>query len=168
MDLIDTNKRICCCSVDKSCLILCDPINFTTPNFLVLHYFPEFAQTHVYWVSDATQTSWPLLPPSFTLNLFHHQGLLQWGSSSHQVAKTLELQLQQWIFRVDFLQGWLVLSPCSPRDSQEPSPAPQSEIINSLASAFFIVRLSHPYMMTGKTIALTVWTFIGKSDVSAF
>ena len=88
-------------------------------------------------------------------------------SRSLSIRPQLQHQPFQWIFRVDFLQGWLVLSPCSPRDSQEPSPAPQFEIINSLASAFFIIRLSHPYMMTGKTIALTLWTFVGKSDVSA-
>ena len=101
MDLKDTNKRICCCSVDKSWLTLCDLMNFTAPNFLVLHYFPEFAQTHVYWVSDATQTSCPLLPPSLTLSLFHHQGLLLWGSSSNQVAKNIgasasAMNIQYW------------------------------------------------------------------------
>ena len=65
-----------------------------------------------------------------------YQGLFQWVSSSYQVAKVLELQLQhqsfQWIFRVDFLWGWLVWSPCCPRDFQESSPAPQLESINSL------------------------------------
>jgi len=85
---------------------------------------PEFAQTRVCWVSDAIQPSHPLSPPSPpALSLSQHQSLFQWVSSLHQVAKVLELQLQhqsfQWIFRVDFLQDWLVWSPCSPRDSQE-------------------------------------------------
>ena len=66
-----------------------------------------------------------------TFNLSQHQGLFQWISSSHQVAKVLELQLQsfQWIFSV-----WdgLVGSPCSPTDSQESSPTPQFKSINSL------------------------------------
>ena len=69
---------------------------------------PEFAQTHVHQVSDASQPSHPLScpsPPAF--NLSQHQGLFQWVSSSHHVAKVLELQLQhqslQWIFMVDFL-----------------------------------------------------------------
>ena len=53
-------------------------------------------------------------------------------------------------------------SPCSPRDSQESSPTPQFKSISSLHSAFFIVQLSHPYMTTGKTIALTRWTYVGK------
>ena len=98
----------CCCPVAKSCLTFCDPMDCSTPGFPVLHYLSEFAQTHVHWVSDAIQPSCPLLspsPPAF--NLAQHQGLLQWTSSSHQVAKVLELQLQhqsfQWIFRVDFL-----------------------------------------------------------------
>ena len=87
---------------------LCDPIGCSTPGFPVLHYLLEFAQTHVLWVSDAIHPSHPLLPLSPpALDLSQHQGLFQWVSSSHQVAKGLELQLQcqyfQWIFRVYFL-----------------------------------------------------------------
>ena len=74
-------------------------------------------------------------PPAF--NLSQHQGLFQWVSSSHQVAKVLEFQLQhpsfQWIFRTDFLEDGLVGSPCSPRDSQESSPTPQFKSISSSA-----------------------------------
>ena len=73
-------------------------------------------------------------PPAF--NISQHQGLFQWISSSHQVSKVLELQLQhqsfQWTFRTDFLEDWLVGSPCSPGDSQESSPTPQFKSINSL------------------------------------
>ena len=88
-----------------------------------------------------------------------------WISSSHQVAKVLEFQLQhqslQWIFRTD-LDG-LVGSPYSPRGSQASSPTPQFKSNSILQhSAFFIVQLSHPYMATGKTIVLTKWTFFGK------
>ena len=83
------------------------PMNCSTPGFPVLHHLPEFSQTHVHWVCDAIQPSHPLLSPSpLALNLFQHQGLFQWVSSSHQVTKVLELQLQhqsfQWIFRVYF------------------------------------------------------------------
>ena len=68
----------CCCSVTQLCPILCDPMVCSTPGFPVLHYVPEFAQTHVHGVSDATQPSHPLLPPSPpTLNLSQHQGLFQ-------------------------------------------------------------------------------------------
>ena len=56
----------------------------------------------------------------------------------------------------------MVGSPCSPRDSQESSPTPQFKSINSLVLSFFIVQLSHPYMTTGKTIAFTTQTFVGK------
>ena len=85
---------------------LCNPMDCSTPGFPVLHHLPEFAQIHVYWVSDAIQPSYPLSspsPPAF--NLSHHQGLFQWVGSSHQVAKVLELQHQsfQWIFRTHFL-----------------------------------------------------------------
>ena len=67
-----------CCSVTKSCPTLCDAMNWSTPVFPVLHYLPEFAQTHVHGVSDAIQSSHPLSPPSpFALNLSQHQGLFQ-------------------------------------------------------------------------------------------
>ena len=65
------------------------------PGFPVLHYLPEFAQTHVHWVGDAINPPHPLFSPSPpTLSLFQHQGLFQWVSSSLQVAKVLELQHQ--------------------------------------------------------------------------
>ena len=60
------------------------------------------------------------------------------------------------------IQGWLVLISCCPRDCQESSPAQQFKSINSWCSAFFMVQLSHPYMTTGKTIALTRQTFVSK------
>ena len=90
-------------SVAQSCLTLCDTMDYSTPGFLVLHYLPEFVQTHVHWVGDAIEPSHPLLPSSpFTFNLSQHQGLFQWVSILHQVAKISELQLR-WIFRIDFL-----------------------------------------------------------------
>ena len=86
----------CCChSVTKLCLTLCDPMNCKMPGLPVLHHLPEFIQTHVHWVSDTIQPPHPLLPSSpLALNLSHHQSLFQPVSSSHQVAKRLELQLQ--------------------------------------------------------------------------
>ena len=82
-------------SVTQSCSTLCDPTNHSTPGFPVHHQLLEFTQTHVHWVGDAIQLSHPLLspsPPAF--NLSQHQGLFKWVSSSHQVAKVLEFQLQ--------------------------------------------------------------------------
>ena len=64
--------------------------------------------------------------------------------------------------RADLLQNGLVGSPCSPRDSQESSPTPQFKASVLQCSAFFIVQLSHPYMTTGKNIALTIQIFVGK------
>ena len=81
------------------------------------------------------------------------------------MAKVLKLQPQhqsfQWIFRVDFVLDWLVWSPCSPRNSQESSPAPQFRSINS-SEFFFMVQLLPPYITTGKTITLTIQTFVDK------
>ena len=78
------------CSVPKPCLALCKPMDCSTPGFPVLHHLLEFAQTHVHWMDDAIQQSHPLLPPSpLALSLSQHQGLSQWVSSSHQVAKVL-------------------------------------------------------------------------------
>ena len=95
-------------SVAQSCLTLCNPKDCSTPGFPVHHQLLELAQTHVHWVSDAIQLSHPLSSPSPpTFNLSQHQGLFLWVSSSQQVAKALEYQLQhqsfQWIFRTDLL-----------------------------------------------------------------
>ena len=95
-------------SVAQSCPTLCDPMNHSTPGLPVHHQLPEITKTHVHQVGDAIQPSHPLSspsPPAF--NLSQHQGLFQWESSLHQVAKVLEFQLQhqsfQWIFITDFL-----------------------------------------------------------------
>ena len=104
-------------SVTQSRLTHCNPMDCSTPGFPVHHQLPEFTQNSCPPVSDAFQPSPPLLspsPPAF--NLSQHQGLFQWVSSSYQVAKVLEFQLQhqsfQWIFRTDFLYNGLVGSPC--------------------------------------------------------
>ena len=70
------------CSVAKSCLTLCDPMDCSTLSFPVLRYLLEFAQIHVRWVDDAIQPSLPPYSP-FAFNLSQHQGLFQWVSSSH-------------------------------------------------------------------------------------
>ena len=93
--------------VSQSCLTLCDPMDCGMPGFPVHHQLRELTQTHVHWVGDAIQLSHPLSSPSSAFNLSQHQGPFQWVSSSHQVAKVLEFQLQhqsfQWISRTDFL-----------------------------------------------------------------
>ena len=113
-------------------------MNRSTPGLPVHHQLPEFTQTYVHQVSDAIQTSHPLSspsPPAF--NPSQHQSIFQWLSSSHEMAKVLEFQLQHHSFqrnsRADFLQNGLVGSPRSPRGSQESSPTPQFKSINSSA-----------------------------------
>ena len=106
------------------------------PGLPIHNQLLEFTQTHLHWVGDAIQLSHPLsLPSPPVFNLCQHQGLFKWVSSSHQVAKVLEFQLQhqsfQWTPRTDLLQNGLVGSPCSPRDSQESSTTPQFKSINS-------------------------------------
>jgi len=152
---------------------LCSPMNYSTPGLPVHHQLPEFTQIHVHWVGDAIQPSYPLLSPSPpALNLSQHQGLFQWVSSWHQVAKVLEFQLQHQFqlqhpsnehpglifFRMDWLD---LLSVQGTIESFLQHHSSKASIF--LCSAFFIVQLSYPYTTTGKTIALMRWTFVGKA-----
>ena len=142
-------------------------MDWSMPGFPAIHSLPEFAQVHIHWVTDAIQPSQPLSPTSPpALNLSQPQGLLQWVGYLHQVDKVLELHLQhqsfQWIFKVVFFQDWLVWSPCSPRDSQESSPAPQFKSINFLALSLLYGPTVPYYITTGNTITLTTRTFISK------
>ena len=124
-----------------------------------------------WWCHPAISSSVTLFCYAFDLS--QHQGLFQWVGSSHQVAKVLELQLQhqffQWVFRVDFLKDWLVWSPCCPRDSQETYPTPQFENMNSLVLSLLYgpTLTSHGSWyctgITGKTIALRIWTLVTKT-----
>ena len=153
-------------SVAQSCLTLCNPMNRSTPGLPVHHQPPEFTQTHVHWVSDAIQASHPLSSPSLPApNPSQHQSLFQWVNSSHEVAKVLEFQLRHHSLRrnprADLLQNGLVGSPCSPRDSQESSPTPQFKSINSSVLSF-LYSPALTYIITGKTVALTRRTFVGK------
>ena len=146
-------------SVAQSCPTLWDPMDCSTPGLPVHPQFPEFNQTHVHWVGDAIHPSHPLSSPSPPAhNLSHHQDLYKWVSSSHQVAKVLEFQLQispsnehpgLISFRMDWLDLLAVqgtLKSLFQYQSSKPSILQRS--------AFFRVQLSHPYMTTGKTIAL--------------
>ena len=143
------------------------PHGWSMPGFPVLHHILEFAQTYVHWRDDAIQSSHPLLPPSpLAFNLSQQQGLFKWVSSSHQVAKVLEFQLQhqsfQWTPRlISFKMDWLdLLAVQGTLKSLLPHHNWKASILRR--SAFFTVQLSHPYMTTGKTIALTRWTFVSK------
>ena len=133
-------------SVLQSCLTLCNPMNYSRPRFPVHHQLLEFTQTHAHWVDDAIQPSHALPLSSFSscLQSFPASGSFHTSQVFHQVAKVLEFQLQhqslQWIFRTDFLLDGVVGSPCSPRDSQDSSSAPQFKSINYLVLSFLYSR----------------------------
>ena len=142
-----------------SCPTLCGPMNCSTAGFPFLHYFPEFARTPVHWVSDTIHPSHPL-SPTFTpiLNLSQHQGLFKWVHSPHQVAKVSEFQLQLCFsfspsnehpgltsFRMDWLDLFTVQGTLKSLLQHHSSKA--SVLWHS---AFFMVRLSHPYVTTEK------------------
>ena len=146
----------------------CNTMDCSTPGFPLFHHLLELAQTHVHWVGDATQSSHPLSspsPPAFSFS--QHQALFQWFGSLHQVAKILELQLHhqsfQWIFRTHLLEDWLVWSPCCPRNSQESCPTHFKSINSLVFSLLYGPTLTSILISTtGKTIALTLWTFVNK------
>ena len=93
-------------SVAQSHPTLCPPMNRSTPGLPVYHQLPESTQNHVHWVSDAIQPSHPLSsPPPPALNLSQHQGLFQWVSSSHQVAKGLGVSASASVLPVN-TQDW--------------------------------------------------------------
>ena len=132
-------------------------MNRSTPGLPVHHQLREFTQTHVHWVGDANQPSHPLSSPSPpALNLSQHQGLFKWVSSSHQVAKVLE-----YPGLISFRMDWLdLLAVQGTLKSLLQHHSLKASIL--LCSPFFIVQLSHPYTTTGKTKALTRWTFVDK------
>ena len=144
-----------------------DLMHCSTPGLPVHHQLPEFTQTHVHWVSDAIQPSHPLSSPSPpTFNLSQHQGFssesvlwIRWPkywnfnfsiSSSNEHSGLIS-------FRMDWLDLLAVQGNLRSLLQHQSSKA---SII--LYSAFFIVQILHPYMTTGKTIALTRWTFVGQ------
>ena len=154
-------------SVAHLCLTLCDPVDCRTPGLSVHHQLPELAQTHVHWIGDAIPPSHPGLstsPPTF--NLPQHEGLFQWVSFSHQVAKVLEFQLSispssEYSGLVSFRIDWFdLLAVQGTLRNLLQHHSSKASILQH--SAFLTVQLSHPYMTTGKTIALTRWTFAGK------
>ena len=129
----------------------------STSGFPIPHHLPEFAQVHVHWIGDAIQSSHTLLPYSpSAFNLSQCQGLFQWIDFSHQVDKVLELQHQtfQRVFRVDFFKiDWFDLLAFQ---------GTLKNLFQHHSSKAWILQRSFPYMTTGKTIALTRRTSVGK------
>ena len=152
-------------SVAQSCPTLCDPMNHSTPGLPVHHQLPEYNQTHVHRVRDAIQPSHPLsspFPPA--LSPSQHQGCfsnestlcMRWPkywSFSFSISPSNE-HPGLISFRMDWLDLQGTLKSLLQHHSLKAS------ILR--CSAFFTVQLSHPYMTTGKTIALTRWAFVGK------
>ena len=155
-------------SVTQLCPTLCNPMNRSMPGFPVHHQLLEFTQTQAHRVSGATQPSHPLSslsPPA--PNPSQHQGLCQWVNSSHEVAKVLEFQLQhqsfQWTPRTDVRMDWLdFLAVQGTLKSLLQHHSSKASIFQR--PAFFTVQLSHPYVTTGKNIALTRQTFVENED----
>ena len=142
-------------------------MNHSMPGLPVHHQLLGFTQTHVHWVGDAIQPSHPLSspsPPAF--NLSQHQALFQSVNSSHEVVKVLKFQLQHQSFQwtpglISFRMDWLDLLAVQTLKSLLQHHSSKASILRQWA--FFTVQLSHPYMTTGKTIALTRWTSVDKA-----
>ena len=145
----------CCCSVAKSCLTLCDPMNWSTPGFPVLHYFPEFAHTHVHWVSDAIQPSYTLsplllLPSVFPSIRVFSNGLAlciwwpKYWSFSFSISPSNDYS-GLISFRIEWFDLFAVQGTLK-------SPLQHHSLNVSIfqCSAFSVVQLSHPYVTTGK------------------
>ena len=135
----------------------------STAGFPVHHQHPEIFQTHVHWVSDAIQPPHPLTPPSPpAFNLSLHQGLFQRVGILRKGAKVLSISPSNEYsglisFKIDWLDLFVVLGTLMSLLQYHSSKA---SILWCLA--FFMVQLSHPYMTTGKNMALTKWTYVGK------
>ena len=139
----------------------------STPSFPGHHQLLELAQTDVHWVSDAIQPSHPLsIPSPSAFNLFQHQGLFQWVSSSHQVAKVLEFQLHhqsfQWNSRlISFRIDWFDLPAIQETPRVFSKTTVQKHQFFGAQPSLWSNSHTHN-MTTGKTKALTRWTFVGK------
>ena len=153
-----------CCSVTKLCLSPCYPMNCSMPGFAVLHYLPEFTQTHVHCVGDAISTSHPLSPllllPSIfpSIRVFSSESILhiRWPKFGASASASV---LPVYIFRViSFRMDWFdLLAVRGTLKSLLQHHSLKASILQ--CSAFFMVQFSLPYITPGKTIALTRWTF---------
>ena len=153
-------------SVTQSCATLCDPIDSSTPGFPVHYQLPKLAQTHIHWVGDANQPSHPLSspsPPTFNLSSGSFPVSQPFTSGSQSVgvsasASALPMNIQDW-FPLGW-PGWISLLSKELSSVFSNITFQKASILR--CSVFFIVQLSSPYMTTGKTIALSRRTFVGK------
>ena len=154
-------------SVAQLCPTLCDPMNRTTPGLPVHHQLPEFIQTHVHRVSDAIQPSHPLsspsppppIPPS--IRVFSNESTLRMRWPKYWSFSFSTIPSKEIPGLISFRMDWLdILAVQVTLKSLLQHHSSKASIL--WCSAFFTVQLSHPYMTTGKTIALTIRTFVGK------
>ena len=164
-DLERCIAECCYCSAAKSYPTLCDPVDWSTPGFPVLHYLPELAHTQVHWVSDATNHlifCYPLLPSFFpSIRVFSNESALpirwpKYWSFSFNISPSNEYS-RLISYRIDWFDFFAVQGTLKSLLQYHNS---EASILQ--CSAFFMVQLSHPYMTNGKIIALTIWTFVGK------
>ena len=163
----------CCCSVAKSCLTFCNHMNCSMPDFSVLHYFPEFTQTHVHWVSDLIQPYHPLLTSSpLALNgpsirTFSSESALhirwpEYWSFSFSISP-----FNEYSGLISFRMDWLNLL-----EDQGTLKSPLQHYSSKASilehTAFFMVQLSHLCMTTGKNHSFDNMDLFQQSDVSAF
>ena len=154
-------------SVAQSCPTLYDPMNPSMPGLPVHHQLLEFAQTHGHRVGDAIPLSHPLLSPFPPVpNPSKHQGLFQWVNSLMRWPKYWSFSFsiipsKEHPGLISFRTYWLdLLAVQGTLKSLLQHHSSKASILQHLA--FFTVQLSHPYMTSGKTIALTRRTFVGK------
>ena len=158
----------------QSCLTLCDPMNCSMPGLPVHHQLLEFTQTCVHWVGDAIQPFHPLScpsPPAFNLSqhqvFFSNESALpirwpNYWNLSFSISPSNE-HSGLISFGIDWLDPLAVQGTLKNLLQHHSSKA---SILQ--CSAFFIVQLSHPYITTGKSIALIRWVFFWQSNLSAF
>ena len=135
------------------------------PGSSVLHYLPEFAQSHIHWVGDSIQPSLSLLfsscfqffpaSGSFPISQLFASGGQSIGASASASVLTMNIQ-------DSFPLGLTGLVSLQSKGVSKSSPAPQLESINRLVLSILYGPLSYLHMTTGKTIALTIWTFVGQ------
>ena len=142
-------------------------MNHSTPGLPVHHQLAEFTQTHVLQVGDALQPSHPLSSPSLPApNPYQHQSLFQWVSLCMRWPKYWSFSFSispsnEHLGLISFRMDWLdLLAVQGTLKSLLQHHNSKASVV--WCSAFFTVQLSHLYMTTGKTIALTRQTFVGK------
>ena len=152
--------------VTQSCLTLCDPMNRSTPGLPVHHQLLEFTQTHVHRVGDAIQPSHPLSSPSSpAFSLSQHHSLFQWSVLHIKWPKYWSFSFSispsnEYSGVISFRIDWFDLLEVQGSLKSLQHHSSKASILQH--SAFFMVQLSHPHTSTGKSIALTTWTFVGK------